>query len=227
MYCLTLQRRPVPIAQGTVTNAALAGFLGYPESATQQMFIAAWLRLRVGALTDVLAWSKGTLDTHGVRYSLRAQDDMALDINRSGANATQVLRRSARAWTHTACVINRDGFMQIYTNGLLAAQRTSAGFTSGEHWAGTPVDLVVNFDQANIREFVFGSTNVSGRVIASPTQILALARRNELPPNVLYWPADEGRGTVCRALYNGQRVSSVDMTLASDAWSVQEDSLGT
>jgi len=117
--------------------------------------------------------------------------------------------------------------MQIYFNGLLAAQTTIPGYSNGEHWAGTPVNLLVNFDQANIREFVFGSTNVDGRVIASPTQIFALARRNELPPNVLYWPADEGRGTVCRALYNGQRVSSVDMTLASDAWSVQEDSLGT
>jgi len=216
------RRAVVPnIANVTIADAALAAWNGFPESATQSMVLGCWMRERIKSNTWPTYVGKGSWQVRGMYSSIDPWRNIYTVFNKTGANISDSgisPRFAAMRWTHIVLLITSTGIVSTYYNGnLLRRHSFGAGWNAGEFWTTAGTSNLAFNNNAHIATCagIFASTDDPNRILITPEQIYAMYRTGAIPNNIIYWPMDEGAGTVANAYVNGALVPALAGSLAN------------
>lgn len=228
---LVQNRRPVVpnVAYMTITDTTIAAWNGFPESDTQSMVIGGWIRERVRSSAYPNPFSKGSFQKRGVQSSVSPDRRIYSALNKSltSTNNSASSKITAKGWLHVVLFVSRAGVIRTYVNGALNGATTISGFSAGEHWTSAEDPAVHGILTAPctaalaVCNLIFASTNDANRTLATDDQIRRLYETGAIPPDVIYWPMDEGAGSgagTCKAYVNGVNVPALDGNLSANSW---------
>lgn len=227
---LVQNRRPVVpnVATNSISDAAIVAWNGFPESDTQSMVVGGWIKYKIRTASYPSAISKGAHNTRGVEVGkIQPNKVLYAKVNKAGSNSSDEIYNSPTTldgWSHAIWLYKRTGFIYFYFNGKLVRKSTlSAGWQNGEWWTEAGVSTLVANCTVNtaVASLIFASTDNPNKVLATDEQILALYEIGAIPPDVIYWPMDEGNGSgagTCKAYVNGVNVPALDGNLNTNSW---------